>query len=129
MKDYLSCSQAATELGERNDWAVRAVTMATYQDYDFVHGLFCKVGRRKGYGTSFYMTKQVLEKLGRDVVDVTKHYSARTIVSLKREITPRDNLLVRTRGHILCVNEGEVHDWTKDRRHRIRQILRVVSKR
>ena len=31
-----------------------------------------------------------------------------------------------TRGHVLCIKDGVVEDWTNGRQHRIVQVLRVI---
>ena len=128
MKNYESCSKVAASMGEKKDCAVRAVTMATYQDYEFVWKIFNDLGRKPGCGTPWTLIWKALDKLGRKVENVTNEYRATTVGQLGRELTKHDNILVSTSGHILCANEGQIHDWTKGRRHRIKAIYRVLSK-
>lgn len=132
MNDFDRHVKIAREMGENNFCAVAAVASACYQDFDFVHGLFAKAGRRHGGRTPDRIIRAVLKQLGRTTVKVTHFYYAKTIKTLEKEVADagnRDILLVRTRGHILCVREGEILDWTKDRRHRIKRIEKVVCKK
>ena len=53
-----------------------------------------------------------------------KDYNAATMVTLARELT-EGTYLVSTDGHVACLKNGEVHDWTKGRRHRIEAVYKV----
>ena len=64
-----------------------------------------------------YRTKRVKVAPGKD-------YSAATIVTLAKELT-EGTYLVGTNGHVACLKNGEVHDWTKGRRHRVLDVYRV----
>lgn len=126
MTDFERCLKIGTEMGDTRFCAVLAVTVACYQDFDFVHKMFEESGRQFRRGTPNTITYKVLKALGRKTKDVTKHYRSRTVTALRREVTSRDVLLVWVRGHILCVRDGDILDWTKNRRHRIRKIERVL---
>lgn len=125
MKNYHEASLASQEFNERNDCAVRAVAVATGVDYATVHKLFKKHGRRNGRGTPPSMTWAVVIELGFKLVDVTRKVPARTV----RKASPYlhdGSYLVSVRGHLLCVKDGKVEDWTAGRLHRIRRIQLVV---
>lgn len=128
MTDYERCIRQARELKERNDCAVIATSIVTCQEYDDVHKLFVKHGRHPGGRTPVNVTLRVLKDLGRGLKDVTKLYNSRTVTTLERELFGHEVLMVRVRGHVLAVRDGHVHDWTRGRRHRINQVLRVVTK-
>ena len=53
-----------------------------------------------------------------------KDYNAATVRTLARELS-KGTYLVGTDGHVACLKDGEVHDWTNNRRHRIRDVYRV----
>jgi hypothetical protein len=53
-----------------------------------------------------------------------KDYNAATVTTLAKELT-EGTYLVGTNGHVACLKNGEVHDWTKGRRHRVEDIYRV----
>lgn len=124
--DFERMKKHSQQMGEKNDCAVKAVAIATFQEYHDVREMFSAEGRKTGCGTPRWMTEKVLNLLGRKLVDVTKHFRSKTVVSLSREVTPRDNLLVSTRGHVFCIQDGQVLDWTKSRRHRIIKICRIL---
>jgi len=54
-----------------------------------------------------------------------KLFNAKTIKTLADYIPSRGIFLVETASHVLCVRAGKIHDWTKNRRHRITQIHRI----
>lgn len=53
-----------------------------------------------------------------------KDYQARTVKTLARELTT-GTYIVGVRGHVLCLRDGVVHDWTDGRYHRIETVDRV----
>lgn len=127
-KEFRIMDGYSKSIGETNDCAVKAVASACYQEYSDVLKMFYKAGRKPRSRTLRTITIAVLKSLGRETVDVTKDYHAKTVTSIKGELVGNENLLVCVRGHILSVRDGEVHDWTKNRRHRIQSIYKVVCK-
>ena len=61
------------------------------------------------------------------VKKMKKHrlYPAKTIKTLPDYLPSRGIFLVETASHVLCVRAGQIHDWTKNRRHRIKAIYRI----
>jgi hypothetical protein len=53
-------------------------------------------------------------------------YQSATVVALQRELTT-GTYLVNTDGHVLAMVDGEVHDYTDGRRHRIESVWRVTE--
>ena len=52
-------------------------------------------------------------------------YPAKTIKTLPDYLPSRGIFLVETSAHVLCVRAGQIHDWTKNRRHRITEIHQI----
>lgn len=121
---YKTIRKESNRMQERKDCAVTAVTAVSNLPYAYVHKVFEECGRKRCHGTPFCITKQVLRKLN-IWADHTKEFEARTIVSLARELPRKGRYLIQTKGHILAAVDGEVIDWTKGRRHRIRHIHKV----
>jgi len=112
---------------EKSDCAVKAVAIAAGIHYVDVHGMMASEGRRHRDGTPNPITYSVLEMLGFRLDDVTNKYKARTVRTLGREMkNVSGSYLVWVRGHILCIRDGEVCDWTNGRLHRIQKIAKVV---
>ena len=126
--DFSTMKSAADAFCETNDCAVKAVALATGEDYGATRWLFTEFGRRPRHGTPVHITKKVMDYLGYDMVECRDWFDARTIRSLEPEITSTGSYLVRTSRHILCVKNGVVEDWTRGRLHRIINVWRVKKK-
>ncbi len=123
MPDYKKIEKDSSSLNEHRDCAVRAVTAISNLPYSCVHKVFVECGRRRRGGTSFRITRHVLQKLNIwiDRVEI----EAKTVSSLKAKLPKKGRFLIRTRGHILAAVNGEILDWTAGRRHRIKEIYKV----
>jgi len=141
--------------GESNDCTVKALAIATDISYERAHGLLALRGRCYRKGTSMSNVFSAMKELGwtaTTVVDrpmverherwskmdfkmttndkvkkMKKHrlYPAKTIKTLPDYLPSRGIFLVETATHVLCVRAGQIHDWTKNRRHRIKEIHRI----
>ena len=141
---------------DTKDCAVIAVSIATDTDYDVVHKMMKKNGRKDGKGTPYDIIMKTLAELGyttnalredsytwgrrrykkvkrvlRTVVgrsyEVLKFVNADTIGQMNDHKLPEGTFLVQTYSHILAVKDGKVHDWTNGRRHRPFRILELVK--
>lgn len=125
---YSTADQLSKELNEKNDCAVRAVSIACETDYRSVHTLMTAHGRRHRCGTNFETTtKAVISALDYDAVDITSRVRGKTVKTVARELH-NGRFLVRVSRHILAVVDGKVEDWTDGRQHRVKQVLKVVKK-
>lgn len=134
-KAYVAPCEAWSQIQEQSkafnesaDCAVKSLAVATGVDYSEAHSVMKKCGRKDRQRTPRRVLLKAVTKLGFTPVDVTEHYTARTIVSLDRETTSRDNLIVSVAGHSVGVSGGKVIDWSKGSRKRIRSILRIVKR-
>lgn len=75
-----------------------------------------KTGRHSWVNDT-YRTKRKKSGPGKD-------YSAATVKTLAKELT-EGTYLVGTSGHVACLKDGEIHDWTAGRRHRIEDVYKV----
>lgn len=121
--------QKSVSHNEKNDCAVRAVSIVTNYSYDDVHYIFSLCGRKQRHGTKWETTEKAVRLLRFRMVEITNTYSSRTIRTLERELKRRgkNRLLVRVRGHVLPVVNGKVYDWTSGRCHRIQKVYRLVE--
>ena len=119
-------TKASHSKNEKNDCAVCALAIACDYDYDDVHWILKLCGRKNRRSTLWDTTEKALALLRFRTIDVTSRFRARTIRTLEREMRGvKGNYLVRVRRHVLPIVDGQVHDWTKGRCHRIRYILRL----
>ena len=141
---------------DTKDCAVIAVSIATDTDYDVVHSMMKKHGRKDGKGTHMDITTKTLQELGwttntlredaykwgrgrykkvkrvlSTVVgrsyELLKFVDCDTVNQMSKRRLPQGRYLVQTRGHILTVKDGKVHDWTNGRKHRPVRILELVK--
>lgn len=145
--------------GESNDCTVKALAIATGIPYEQAHGLLALRGRSYRKGTSMSNVWSAMRELGwtattivdrpmverherwsqmghkmtttDEVKKMRKHklFNAKTIKTLSDYLPSRGIFLIETSSHVLCVRAGQIHDWTKNRRHRITQIHRISRKK
>jgi hypothetical protein len=145
---YRSRADAASELGESNDCAVKAVSLITARPYAEVHKMFEEAGRKNKKGTPTEITKAVLLKMGWKMVnigrpqvifraeyrpdwvlDITQRYpGAHKGLQALTTYHPKrfpdawkhiPNCLVQCPGHIAAFMNGDIHDWSVTRSKRI----------
>ena len=124
---------ASFQHGESNECAVKAIAIATDVEYNTVHSLLRKRGRTSRKGTFEYQWMAVLKTdIAVEVSDVTdwaKRLGAKTVRTAERVLSRRDPkgiYLVRVRRHIAAFRDGELHDWSQGRQHRVVQIFRIT---
>ena len=135
----------ASEIGERNDCAVKAVAFAAGIPYERAWELLNKHGRKTGGGTLPSITEAVMKELGCELTEVKAYdfisrYPGHHSKALKNVTTHhparfpdvwKDGqiYLMSVRGHILAVVNGEVMDWSRRRALRALRIMRVQRPR
>jgi len=131
MKDEemgFSVDEMSKYMNERNDCAVRAVAHASGVRYTTVHGMFKSRGRSNRGRSAYTASDWVMGELGMKMENVTSQVRARakTVRTASRILT-KGTYIVCTRGHMLCIKDGEVRDWADGRQLRIRTVYRVLS--
>jgi hypothetical protein len=71
--------------------------------------------------------KEAARQLGFELVPVP--HTAKTLISLERELDPAHHYVVLVRGHLLAYAGGQIHDWSKGRRHIPKAVYRVEGRR
>lgn len=114
-------------IGEKNDCAVKAVSIVTGISYEKAHSLLAQEGRKFGKGTSYDHTAAVLKKLGFNLIYFKSPYKG--LRSFKRNIWTNKAMLVWVSSgrHIIGVNDGKICDWTDNRCHRIHYCCYVLK--
>lgn len=129
-------------LGERNDCAVRAISIACKVPYTKVHEMLAARGRKTGKGTFRYDTMAVINQLGyhakyiyaddmlatypnggKGYKNITSHHPERLPGVWKNGKT----YLFFTKGHALAVVDGLNHDWSKGKSLRVTSIVEIVK--
>lgn len=126
--EYQSLTEVRNRHNETNDCAVVAVVIATGAPYEKVHQMMESKGRKSRRGTAQNITNAVLSKLGymrfpiRDREVLTNGLTIRTLLPY----LPEGTFLVHTPGHILCIRDGVVQDWSANRLLRVYKIEQVL---
>jgi len=124
---FTNLRQAGDNIGEKRDCAVIATAVVTGLPYDPVHTLFHSFGRRNRCGTPMPVTHRVLAHLNHKLHDITKFFSPSSVRSLAPQLPSKGKFLIRTRGHIVAVVDGFVHDWSSMRKLYVQSIYQVLT--
>jgi hypothetical protein len=118
--------QRSESVNEKNDCVVKALSILTDYDYDDVRYVLGLCGRKPKRGCDFRVTSKAIGLLRHKIIDVSDYFSSRTVRTLEREMQGvKGRYLVRVRRHMLAVVDGKVHDWSRGRCHRIREIYQI----
>jgi hypothetical protein len=123
--------EASNAMNETRDCAVMAMAVVGDLSYRDAHRLLEMLGRKRRRSCYHYQTLEALKFLDLETEDQTKLWrdtlGGRTVRTLARVMKGRKGKwLVRTSQHILAVEDGEVHDWTAGRLHRILKVVKVT---
>lgn len=124
---YNELCDGRSELNERNDCAVVAVSKACGVPYKEVHRRFLLQGRPPQGRTKDSITKKVIESLGFTLTKI--EVGSWTVSGLELELSLRGGTyIIRTRGHLLTFSDGRIQDWTQGRRHRPKEVYLVTPR-
>ncbi len=82
-------------------------------------------GRVTGRGTPWHTIHNSYKDLGYKLVRV--RCEAKTVASLEKHLSNKGRFLVHVRGHVLAFDDGVVKDWSEGRRHRIKDVWKIVK--
>lgn len=140
--EYLALTQETRLHGEDNDCAVKAVALVTGSSYAVAHFTLKKLGRANKSPTHNTLIPQALAILGKTLrpvkvveeivhqypgvhqnkLQATTHQPARFPKVWKNGKT----YLAYTKGHVLAIVDGQVHDWTSTKSLRIIRLMEVL---
>ncbi len=137
-KKYEAVKEQTKKFGETNDCVVKAITLATGLDYSVVHKTLAESGRKFRRGTPHYVSNKALKILGYKLVRVHKFDRQRTYAgyrakskgySVKGLIGQLDkkNYLISISGHLLAAVDGEILDFTRNRKSFVEYVDEVVK--
>jgi hypothetical protein len=108
---------------ERADCAVRAVAVATGEDYGRTLMYFAACGRKPRSRTRWPVIHAAAKRLGYKLVDWP--VDSRTVRTVVKELPERGGFIISVSGHVAGFKDGQLVDWTEGRRHRVLQVFRV----
>ena len=120
---------------EKNDCAVISVAIVTDSNYTDTHRLFERLGRKKGGSTNMPNIIRAVNKRGYKLVCIDKYInkikkmkgSGVTTCTISRYLDNDKAYLVGTSGHIAAFKEGELHDWSSNRKLRVIELWEAVK--
>lgn len=147
---YSKSREASKAIGEKRDCAVIAISIFCDVSYNEAHEALARAGRKPGHGTYRFMQAQAVRELtGKNFVahDVEEKFWVKEKTEFERNIRSKypekyntknltvkqiekfpeawahiKNALIFVRGHVLCLRDGVVHDWSKGKRMHIEEI-------
>lgn len=140
-EEALKADAYRSALNEANDCTVQALSIACGISYEEAHKRMADKGRRNGRGSTVYFMRQIARELGfavetidpKDFVaqypashqilkGVTSHHPER----FNKVWKDGNTYLMTTRGHVLAVIDGVVHDWARGRALRVLDIYKII---
>ena len=137
---FVSLKRNAEEIDERNDCSVVALSVASNRMYSEIRELLKFLGRKDRAGVSHNMMYAAIARLGfrginvdpKEIIarfpkphcDVLKNFTShhpRRFPGCMGEGT----FLVWTAGHVFCVKDGVVHDWSVNKSLRAYKIMKL----
>lgn len=116
------------EHGETNDCGVKCLAIVCRTNYENAHRVAQKMGRKPRKGTPWNW--QTLRLAGNELGYVFKPCRAdlhgKTITTAARDLQRGYYAVLVSRGrHVVAVHNGQIHDWTEGRRHRVYAVWKV----
>jgi hypothetical protein len=124
MITYESCIKHVRSVGDKNACVPIAYAIALQKPIDRVLEVFAVSGRKRGHGTPDTV-RRAANRLLKMEYSVVHPLRCKTVGKIP-EHYPEGAWLCLISGHMFCVRDGVVHDWTDGRRHRIKSMMRVI---
>lgn len=128
---YLLMKSESDRLGERNDCTVKAIAIAGRVPYKVAHKALARNGRRKRCGARNDVFFNAITDIGcyysviRPRQPNGSRYTAKTI----GKAYPRGYFIVQYYDHVAAMVNGEIADWTDERKHRVKALYRITVPR
>ena len=119
-------------MNEANDCAVIAISIACRMTYKAAHELCATTGRKPQQGTYTHATFDKIRENGFNIEQikglVQKNGSKYTPKTIGDKLK-RGYYLCFCNGHVFAVVNGDVEDWTNERKHHIKSAYKITRKR
>lgn len=109
-----------------NMCTVIALAAATGIAYGKAFNVYKRLGRRTGRGTYKTVQEVALSQLGYRL-ELVPYHGCKTIGKAASMLPKTGAFWVYIKGHVACVNNGKMFDWSENRKHRVQAIYRVVK--
>lgn len=123
--NFIKACRYSDQARETNDCGVKAVSILCDVPYHVAHKALKLQGRKRRGGSTYFGIIYSIRKLGFKVATV--NHVAKTMTSITSDPTVQNGYFaVFTRGHIASVVNGKVEDWTDGRRHKVKEVVKVM---
>tara|TARA_R110002020_G_scaffold113748_2_gene261705 strand:+ start:415 stop:828 length:414 start_codon:yes stop_codon:yes gene_type:complete len=126
--------QVATKYhNDRGFCGVIAVATACNISFSKAYYKMQAQGRKRGRGSSPKWYQTVIKNRGFDLkLLLNEHnrieYYGCHVKTLPQKL-PKGTYLIQVSGHVLCMVDGVINDWSKDRALRVKEIIEVIKKK
>ena len=122
---------------DSNYCTVLAVAIAMDLPFKKVQKGFFELGRKRHRGFYFFRNfKDVAEKfnikyeiIAEHQFEVKERYFTSLTANNCTEYLDLETYILGCRGHVFAVKNGKVEDWTKGRKHQVKQVYRIINKK
>jgi len=140
---------AGAAMGETNDCAVKAVSLACDVDYTVAHATLKRFGRKDRKGTFRSSTRSAVNALGfyirvwgrhehealiasypkahQILKSITTHHPRRFAKRWSQADLANKTFLFFTAGHVAVVKGGQLHDWTVNSARPVLEIWEITK--
>lgn len=134
MRRYIKASNSRYRMvqNETNDCTVIAMSIVCRTTYKDAHNTLKQLGRKNGNGARVSSVVVAMRDAGFKVIPVTKlkqksgsQYTAKTIGNKFK----RGYYLCFSHDHAFAVVNGDVEDWTNNRKHHVKTAFKIVRRR
>lgn len=132
MKRHVHTYEEMAKIGQRyyndtNFCSVVAVATAAQVAFGKARAMLAKEGRINRKGTIHKQQVNALNKLDCELVPFYHMNLGTTVGKVARSLPSNRTFLIWIRGHVICVDNKVMNDWTSEgRRHRVRMVVEVI---
>jgi hypothetical protein len=110
---------------ERADCAVRAVAVATGEDYGRCLMYFAACGRKPRRRTKEKVTKAAVRRLGYKMEPWP--VDGKTVRTVERELPDKGGFILWNSSHLIGYKDGKVIDWSEGKMLRVHEVFRITA--
>lgn len=108
-----------------NDCSVTALSEALNISYPLAHYVMHRFGRKDGKGASNFDILRAFSNMGA-LIEAAPRPARITVAKLPTILDPNKTYIAFVHGHVLAIVKGDVRDWTKGRRHIVKELYEVT---
>ncbi len=108
--------------------AVLAVALATDNSVGKAYHALREQGRQHAKGSHLHMILNATDALDHRMVALEGLVKC-TVSTIARQLPPTGKFMCLIKGHIFCVRDGVVLDWSEGRRHHIKAVWQVIERK